>query len=180
MPVRIPVAVVALVLGVTCGVVALATLSSTSGAPSAPARPRTAVTAAAERSAVGVLHAWDERRAAAWAGGDPAALARLYTTGSAAGLADVRLLGRYAGRGLLVPDLRMQLLRARVLVARPRRLELEVTDRVALATAVRADDHTVARRLPTDAPTTRRLVLRREHGRWLMDSVSVRVPSGGR
>jgi hypothetical protein len=129
---------------------------------------------AAGARAVSVLHDWDVRRAAAWARGDADALASLYTVGSAAGAADVALLSRYRSRGLVVRDLRMQLLRARVLTSRPRLVELEVTERLAFAVA---DEPTVgSRALPRDAAATHRLVLRRVAGTWLMAGVSV-VPS---
>ena len=87
-------------------------------------------------------------------------------------MADVRLLRRYLARGLVVRGLRMQVLRARVLVARPGRLVLEVTDRLAGATAARVDEEGVGRTLPADGPTTRRLVLRRDAGDWRMARVS--------
>jgi hypothetical protein len=186
MPVRIPVVALVLVLGLTCGVIAVAVLSASPGVPSAPGETAgetggaEAAPPSSERYAVGVVHAWDARRAAAWASGDRTALSGLYTPGSAAGLADVELLRRYLARGLVVRDLRMQVLRARVLVARPRRLALEVTDRLAAATVMRADDHAVARSLPADGPTTRRLVLRRDAGDWRMARVSVVPPSAGR
>ena len=170
-----------LVLGLTCGVVAVGALSVSSGTPSAPGSTgpgHGADTTSAEPVAVEVLHSWDVRRADAWARGDRAALSRLYTPGSGAGAADVALLGRYSTRGLVVRDLHMQLLRVRVLVMRPRRLELEVTDRVAGATALRASEESVRRTLPADRPTTRRLVLRLREGEWLMAQVS--APAGSR
>lgn len=130
---------------------------------------------------MGVLHAWDARRAAAWARGDADALARLYLPGSRAGASDVALLRRYAGRGLLVRDLQMQVLSARVLVTRPRRLVLEVVDRLAGGSAVTIGAGTAARHLPADAPTVHRLVLRRPGGgQWLMAAVSGATRSGGR
>lgn len=181
MPVRLPVVTIALVIGLTCGVVAVGVLPGGRRAPSAPTHvggPPRPITG--ERYAVEVLHAWDARRAAAWAGGDARALSRLYVPGSPAGAADVALLRRYAARGLLVSELRMQVLSARVLVTRPRRLELEVTDRLARAVAVRADDATAARPLPVDGPTTRRLVLRRHGSEWLMAAVSAVGASGRR
>lgn len=182
MPVRIPVVAVVLVLGLTCGVVAFTVLSARPAVPSAPARPGQDVrpVAAAERYAVRVLHDWDSRRAKAWAQGDEEALSGLYAPDSSAGSADVALLRRYAARGLVVRDLRMQVLRARVLVARPGRLEVEVTDRLASATAVRTGDESIGRRLPADGPTTRHLVLRRDRGQWLMASVSRPSGSGSR
>jgi hypothetical protein len=63
-------------------------------------------------AALAVLRAWDERRAAAWAAGDPAALEELYAAGSAAGAEDDRLVlvvtdrvagGRAVGGGTDVP-----------------------------------------------------------------------------
>lgn len=130
---------------------------------------------------MGVLHAWDARRAAAWARGDVDALARLYLPGSRAGASDVALLRRYADRGLIVRDLRMQVLSARVLVTQPHRLVLEVVDRLAGGTAVTTDGAAAAaRRLPVDAPTVHRLVLRRPGGQWLMAAVSDAPGSGGR
>jgi hypothetical protein len=182
MPVRIPVVALTLVLGLTVGVVAVAVLSAPR-APAGAARTDHGIALEAgpdERFAVAVLHAWDVRRAGAWAAGDVAALSRLYTGGSAAGAADVGLLRRYAARGLVVRDMRMQVLRARVLVARPGRLQLEVTDRLAVATAVRVEDTAVGLRLPIDRPTTRELVLRRVDGEWLMANVSPSPASGGR
>jgi hypothetical protein len=182
MPVRVPVVALVLVLGLTCGVVAVAVLSAAPGVPSAPGSSRaTPVDAAAsEQYAVGVLHAWDARRAAAWASGDATALSGLYTQGSSAGKSDVGLLRRYQARGLVVRNLRMQVLRARVLVARPGRLVLEVTDRLAAATAVRVGEETVGRPLPADRPTTRRLVLRRDSGVWRMARVVVAPVSAER
>jgi hypothetical protein len=59
-----------------------------------------------------------------------------------------------------------------VLVDRPRRLELEVTDRLAGGTAVLATDSAVSWPLPADTATTRVLVLRRLGERWLMARVS--------
>jgi hypothetical protein len=88
----------------------------------------------------------------------------------------VALLHEYAARGLVVRDLRMQLLSVRVLVDRPRQLALAVTDRLAGATAVRATDPVASRRLPADTATTRVLRLRRVGDRWLM----ARVSSAGR
>jgi hypothetical protein len=179
MPVRIPVAVLVLVVGLTLGVVGLVTSSVPHPASGPPGVVAPHDGRGAERYAVAVLHDWDARRADAWATGDPAALSRLYTAASAAGRADVRLLQRYRARGLVVRGLRMQVLRVRVLVARPDRLRLEVTDRLSAATAVRASDRAAGRRLPVDRPSTHELLLRRVDGTWLMVRVS-RPPASGR
>jgi hypothetical protein len=176
MSVRVPRATLVLVVGLTVGVVAVGTVSSLSSSLSSSltgaAHPgdrasRTGV----DRRPLAVLHEWDARRAAAWAAGDARALAGLYTDGSSAGAADVRLQRRYSERGLRVRSLRMQVLAARVVTVRPRRVELEVTDRLASATAVRRDDPGTARELPSDAATTRHVVLLRVDGVWRVDRV---------
>lgn len=175
MPVRLPVAVAVLVVGLSGGLVTVGVLSGPSGraAGSAPA-PARVVAGAAPSPALAVLRDWDRRRADAWAAGDPDALARLYVSGSTAGSADVALLRRYRARGYVVRDMRMQVLAARVLVLRPGLVRVEVTDRLANATAVGATEQV----LPSDAATTRVLVLRSVEGQWLMARV---LPgSGGR
>ena len=116
-----------------------------------------------------VLASWDERRAVAWAEGDARALLRLYADGSAAGAADVRLLRDYLRRGLRVEGMATQLLALRVVARSPgRRLEVVVTDRVVGAEAVGSGARIP---LPVDRPSTRRVVLVREHGRWLVSAV---------
>lgn len=112
-----------------------------------------------------VLAAWDERRATAWAGGDAAALADLYAPGSRSGAADVRLLRAYAGRGLRVEGLTTQVLGLRVVEQSPRRLVLVVTDRVVGGSAV-VGAAPVA--LPADRASTRRVVLVRRRGTWVV------------
>jgi hypothetical protein len=179
MPVRVSRALLVLAVGLTVGLVAVVVLSRpTAGetaAPRAGSSPAGASpTPGGGARAVTVLHDWDVRRAAAWASGDADALASLYTAGSTAGAADVALLRRYRSRGLVVRDLRMQVLRARVLTSRPRLVELEVTER--LASAVAHEVRAGSRPLPRDVATTHRLVLRRVGGTWLMVRVSV-VPS---
>lgn len=112
--------------------------------------------------AADVLRAWDAARARAWAVGDVAALRDLYV--DRAGVADVRLLRRYADRGLRVEGLTTQLLAVTVLEHAPGRWRLRVTDRLAGGVAVR-DGRRV--RLPRDEPDTHVVVLTREEGgRW--------------
>ena len=164
-----------LAVGLTVGLVA-GLLWASSGSAPAPERSSAArqpvAPKPAEDVAVAVLHAWDARRSAAWAAGDADRLAALYTARSTAGAADVALLRRYAARGLVVRGLRMQLLRTRVLILRPRLLELEVTDRLSGAVAVRRADPGRGRSLPVDTATTRVLTLRKVGDRWLMARVS--------
>ena len=175
MPVRLPLAVLVLALGTTCGLVAVSVSSGPGHRRSVPASAPSwgsASTPVDRPGALAVLHAWDRRRAAAWAAGDESALAALYTAGAPAGQADRALLRRYTSRGLLVREMRMQVLRARVLALRPRLLELEVTDRLAGGTVIRSGAPAAARRLPVDAATTHVLTLRRIGGAWLMARVS--------
>lgn len=131
--------------------------------PTAPTTPTTAASPAQ------VLHAWDERRAAAWAAGDPRALARLYTARSAAGAADTAMLRAWQARGLRILDLRMQLLAVDTRRRTPYRLVVVVSDRVASGVAVGGG---VRRALPRDSVSTRRLVLVRVAGEWLVAQAS--------
>ena len=107
--------------------------------------------------AADVLSAWDDRRSAAYAAGDPAALRALYVPGSASGRADQAALRAYVDRGLRVDGLRTQLLAVRVLERYPRGWRLLVTDRL-LGGVARGDGTAVV--LPQDRPTTWRLGLR--------------------
>ena len=118
--------------------------------------------------ALAVLRAWDVRRAAAWAAGDEAALAALYTDGSAAGRRDRAMLGRYGARGLRVRGMRMQVLAGKVRSRTAGRIVLVVTDRLAHAVAVRRGTRVV---LPRDRATRRTIVLRRVAGEWRVAQV---------
>jgi hypothetical protein len=158
------------VLGVLAALAAVALVRLGSADHREPLRP---VSAPARSAVLDVLHDWDRSRAQAWEAGDPAALRRLYVTGSSAGRADVRLLRRYVARGLVVRRMTVQVLAVRVLDAGVRRIRLVVTDRLAGGVAV-AGDHQV--RLPGDAVSSRRLVLRRVSVGWRMASVR---PAGG-
>ena len=113
-----------------------------------------------------ILAAWDERRASAWAAGDAEALEGLYVTGSRAGAADLRLLRHYRERGLTVADLATQVLALEVVERSEARLVLVVTDRVVGGRAVGPDASPIA--LPADRASTRRIVLVRQGGTWLV------------
>ena len=89
----------------------------------------------------------------------------LYAEGSRTGAADVRLLGHYRERGLTVEGLTTQLLAVAVVQRGPRRLVLDVTDRVVAGRAV-GGARPVA--LPTDRASTRRVVLVRPGRTWLV------------
>jgi hypothetical protein len=124
--------------------------------------------------AVGVLHEWDRRRAAAYAEGDATALRRLYVPGSTAGRADVRLLKGYVARGYVVTGMRMQLMAVRVVATSADRLRLRVTDRLSEAVAVTDTDRV---RLPHDEASDRVIVLCRDAGGWRVAAVrDVRPP----
>lgn len=137
--------------------------STASGSPVAdqPLRPDTDQGDRASR----ILHAWDDRRSAAWQAGDPRRLRRLYAPGSATAAVDVRRLNRWLRRGYAVRDLQTQVLRLRVSSHRPRRLVLTVTDRLVGGEAV---GHGRVVRLPRDGPTRWRMTLARHSGHWLM------------
>jgi hypothetical protein len=133
------------------------------------AKPGRATAAPRRRvAALAVLRAWDVRRAAAWAAGDEAALAALYTDGSAAGRRDRAMLGRYGARGLRVRGMRMQVLAGKVRSRTAGRIVLVVTDRLAHAVAVRRGTRVV---LPRDRATRRTIVLRRVAGEWRVAQV---------
>lgn len=124
-----------------------------------------------------MLRGWDLRRARAYARGDATALRRLYVPGSRAGEADVRLLEAYAGRGLVVRGLTMQLLAVRARARCPDSLRLRVTARVSGARAaplLRPGPETL---LPRDAPSTHVMTLHRRGGRWQVGWV--RSPGSG-
>jgi hypothetical protein len=118
--------------------------------------------------ALALLHAWDRRRSHAWTRSDPAALADLYSRGSRTGRHDRAMLAAYAARGLRVTGLRTQLLGGRLRSWTPRRVTLEVVDRVVGAHAVGGG---VRITLPRDRPSTRVISLRRVAGAWCVGEV---------
>jgi hypothetical protein len=135
----------------------LAVLASTLSPPPTGAGPERDPTPPAVR----VLHDWDARRALAWSSGRPAALRPLYVAGSRAGRADRAALAAYAGRGLRVRGLRMQVASVEVLERSPTRLVLAVTDRLVTAVAVGDGERWP---LPADRWSTRVVALRRSGG----------------
>ncbi|WP_243059722.1 hypothetical protein [Nocardioides sp. SR21] len=110
---------------------------------------------------VDVLHAWDERRAEAWAAGDVAGLRSLYVTGSAAGRADAAMLRAWRERGLRVEGMEMQLLSVDVRRRTPHLLVLDVVDRLVGGAL-----------LPADLPTRHVVTLRVVEGEWRVAGVS--------
>lgn len=121
--------------------------------------------------AADVLHAWDARRAEAWARGDLGLLRSLYVPGSRAGEHDAAMLRAWVRRDLHVRGMQTQLLRLRVLAGAADRLVLEVTDRVS-GVAVASGRSPVA--LPADLPSRRVVVLVRAAGRWRVSTVRER------
>ena len=117
---------------------------------------------------LGVLRAWDERRAEAWSRADPAALGALYAAGSVAGRRDVAMLRAWTARGLRVRGMRMQVLALDVVLRHRHRLVLGVTDRLARAHAVGPG---VRYELPRDAPSSHTVELVRVAGRWQVAAV---------
>jgi hypothetical protein len=124
--------------------------------------------AGVEDDVVRLLRSWDHRRARAYARGDPAALEALYVAGSRTGAADVGVLRGYLARGLRVSGMRTQLLGAQVVERGGRRLTVLVTDVLTGAVATSGDRRWA---LPQDRPSTRRVVLVREAGEWLVEEV---------
>jgi hypothetical protein len=113
--------------------------------------------------ALAVLRRWDERRALAWAAGDPPALARLYVPGSSTGARDVHDLRRWVGRGLRVIGLRQQVLSVELATRAPQRIVVVVTDRTVDGIAVGVRRRTA---VPASAWATHRIVLRRVGRSW--------------
>ena len=168
-------------LVVSCLVTAVAVVAGLAGAgpavrPGDGARAGTPPGTGAESSSVRLearaavlLHAWDVRRARAWAQGDVAGLRSLYVPGSGAGERDASMLRAWLRRGLRVRGLSTQLLAVRVVSRTPRRLVLDVTDRIVSGSATRSGAAPVA--LPVDLPSQRVLVLERSVAGWQVAAV---------
>ena len=121
-----------------------------------------------EVQAAVVLRAWDAARAEAWAAGDVRRLGTLYTPRSAAGQRDQAMLREWLRRGLVIRDLRFQVLALREVRRTARTWVLRVTDRVSAGSAV---GRGAARPLPRDSASTTTVTLRWAGGRWLVESV---------
>jgi len=172
-PPRTLLALLTLAAAVTAGTVllGLAVLPPPGSSRAAAPRPAAAPTRAPTRDPLAVLHAWDVRRARAWARGDRAELRDLYVPGSLAGRRDVAMLDAWDERGLRVLGMRMQLLSADVRLETADRVRLVVTDRLASAVAVGRGTRVV---LPRDAASTRTVLLRRWAGEWRVAEVGER------
>jgi len=161
-------------LGMALGIVGTLFVAPDGAAPAdsaSPSRPAdTAETAqVASATAVDVLRGWDLSRARAYADGDAAALRSLYVAGSVAGTRDAQLLRSYAGRGLRVEEMKMQILAVDVLAHSQGRWRLRVTDRLHAAVAV-GDDGRIA--LPRDEASTRVVTMVLRAGIWKVASVA--------
>lgn len=110
----------------------------------------------------------DVARAEALADGNLTDLRSLYAQRNAAA-PDVRLLKRYAARGLRVVGAGMVRGQCRVVARTASRVELDVTERLAPAWAVSTAGETI--RLPRDEPSRRRVVLAGGRGDWRIASV---------
>jgi hypothetical protein len=116
-----------------------------------------------------VLHAWDLRRARAWAGSDEAALRSLYVRGSSAGAADVRLLRSYEAHRVVVRRLVTQVFAVELLERSETTLRLRVFDRVAGGEVTRQGE---AGPLPSSRPSVREVELRLVGPGWRVAAVT--------
>lgn len=112
---------------------------------------------------------WDARRAQAWRIGDADALARLYVRGASAGRADVALLRQWKAEGWTIENAAPQLLRVAQVEGTPRRLVVDVTDRLSGLRGRRGEDEVM---LPATGISTRRIVFVEYHGTWRVKQVS--------
>lgn len=139
--------------------------------PTSPDNQQTPPTASPGAEALAILHAWDVRRAGAWAAGDVRALGELYTEASEAGRRDRAMLRRWVDRGLHVREMRVQVIGAQARVHTNEQLILVVTDRLAQAEAVGAARAGVRHLLPQDTASTWTVSLRKIAGEWRVESV---------
>lgn len=165
----LPVLLVAVLLPLLAGTAVVVVAEALSGRDREAETPASApVPAGSAGPARDVLTEWDARRGAAWAAGDLRALRALYTPAAGAGRRDVAMLRAWTRRGLVVQDLRTQVLRLDARRERPGLLVLEVTDRVVGGVAV---GRGVRLALPADRASRRVLVLRRRGEDWRVAAV---------
>jgi len=162
-PRRLLPALAAVACACVVATLAVTLLPSRDAGPAGPARPAASASSGPDPGPAAVLAAWDRQRAAAWAEADVEALRELYVDGSRTGAADARLLRHYRSRGLAVTGMATQVLALDVVERTGSRLVLVVTDRVVGGRAVGGGTPVA---LPADRASTRRVVLRREDGRW--------------
>ena len=157
-------------------------LTATPASPPAAQQPQSSQPPAPDASpadtapAVAATERWrrtlaslDRRRAEAFSEDRPGLLRSVYSAGSAVLDQDRATLAAYRSRGLRVLDLRMRVLRLRVLDAGPRRAVLVVLERLAAATAVDRSGATTA--LRSDRPSEHRILLRRTPAGWRIAAV---------
>jgi|GEM_PF-2416921 len=174
-PIRVTLAVAAVIVVAVVALVTTGLLRSTPGelrsspatTDAPPPRLAPSVTVTEAVASLAVLRDWDRARSAAWARGDVAALRRIYAAGSSVGAHDVAMLRRWVDRGLRVRRMVMQVLTVELRVRTGRRIVLDVTDRLADAAAVVAG-RGEQQPLPRDGLTTRRLSFRLTGGRWVL------------
>jgi hypothetical protein len=143
------------------------TVAEVRGAPATSLEAPAAQAPAAPPPVV-LVSSWDAQRVDAWARGDLAALAALYTAPSVAGRRDRALQRSWLDRGLRVRGLRTQLLAVRELSRTRSTWRLLVTDRLVGGVATGPG---VRRPLPRDEPTTRVVRFRLVAGAWRVAGV---------
>lgn len=116
-----------------------------------------------------ILASLDHRRAEAFAADEPELLRAVYVAGSQVMRQDRATLAAYRARGLRLTDLRMRVLRLRMVEVRGSRVVLEVVDQLAAATAV--DRSGKATPLRADQPSAHRIVISRTPAGWRIASV---------
>lgn len=128
------------------------------------AAPSEDVGAPAVQRALTAWRTWDAARAAAWRDADPAALARLYRPGAAAGRADVAALRAWSEAGWRVEGLTTRLVAVRRVARAGDGWRLELDAQVAPgAAAIRRDARLP---LPRDPLRRRVIVLERVDAGW--------------
>lgn len=116
-----------------------------------------------------VLTGFDLIRADAFERGRPDLLDRVYVPGSEILRVDRRMLETYSDRGIRIDDLRMSVLSAEPVERSPRRIRLEVLDRL-LLTRVSLPDGSV-RDLPRDQPSRHTIDLVLTEAGWRISAV---------